>query len=59
MSLPWYEMLPETFAPGMRSFMRLIERSTVDLPQPEGPIIAVIWLRATGRETPRTACDFP
>ena len=39
--------------------MRLIERRTVDLPQPEGPIIAVIWLRATGRETSRTACAFP
>ena len=39
--------------------MRLMHRRSVDLPQPEGPIIAVIWLRATGRETSRTACAFP
>ena len=26
----------------MRSFIRLRQRSTVDLPQPDGPIIAVI-----------------
>ena len=35
-------MLPSTRAVGTRSFMRLIERSSVDLPQPDGPMNAVI-----------------
>ena len=34
---------PSTLVPGMRSFIRLIVRSRVDLPQPDGPMSAVIW----------------
>ena len=35
-------MRPSTRAPGITSCMRLIVRSAVDLPQPEGPMNAVI-----------------
>jgi hypothetical protein len=42
MSCPWYSIFPVTRAPVMRSFIRFRLRSTVDLPQPEGPIMAVI-----------------
>ena len=35
--------MPSTRVPGIRSFIRLIVRSSVDLPQPDGPISAVIW----------------
>ena len=31
------------FTPGIRSFIRLIVLRKVDLPQPEGPMRAVIW----------------
>ena len=34
--------VPSTRAPGMRSFIRLKQRSTVVLPQPDGPMNAVI-----------------
>ena len=34
--------LPSTRADSMRSFMRLKQRSTVVLPQPDGPMKAVI-----------------
>ena len=40
---------PSTRAPGTRSFIRFRQRSTVDLPQPDGPISAVISLRAEGQ----------
>jgi hypothetical protein len=33
-------------AASMVSFMRLRQRRNVDLPQPDGPIIASTWLRA-------------
>ena len=36
---------PSTRVPGIRSFIRLIVRSSVDLPQPDGPMSAVICLR--------------
>ena len=32
-----------TFAPGMKSFIRLKQRSSVDFPHPEGPMKAVIY----------------
>ncbi len=38
-------MLPLTRQPSMVSFMRLRQRRKVDLPQPEGPISAMTWLR--------------
>ena len=37
-------MVPSMWAPGMRSFIRLRQRRTVVLPQPDGPMKAVIWL---------------
>ena len=36
------EDLPSTRAPGIRSFMRLRQRISVLLPQPDGPISAVM-----------------
>jgi hypothetical protein len=39
--------------------MRLMQRSSVDLPQPDGPIIAVACLAARSSVTPRTACVSP
>ncbi len=35
--------------------MRLRQRIRVHLPQPEGPISAVMWLRTMSIETSRTA----
>ena len=46
---------PVTDAVGTRSFMRLKLRSRVLLPQPEGPMMAVIWLRGTSMLTLLTA----
>src|SRR5918999_6500209 len=42
----------------MRSFIRLRQRISVDLPHPDGPIRAVISLRAMSKLTSRTA-GFP
>ena len=36
--------LPSARAPGISSCMRLMQRTTVDLPEPEGPISAVTSL---------------
>ena len=36
------EHLPSTLAVGMKSFIRLKQRSIVVLPQPDGPMNAVI-----------------
>ena len=44
-----------TSAPGMRSFMRLNERSSVLLPHPDGPMSAVMRCACTSSETPSTA----
>jgi hypothetical protein len=45
-SSPSSMILPSARAPGISSCMRLIHRTTVDLPEPDGPIIAVTWLAA-------------
>ena len=37
---------PSARAPGISSCMRLMQRTTVDLPEPEGPISAVTRLGA-------------
>ena len=37
---------PSARAPGISSCMRLMQRTSVDLPQPDGPIIAVTWFGA-------------
>ena len=42
-----------------RSFIRLKERSSVLLPQPDGPMRAVIRLRGTLSDTLRTARKLP
>jgi hypothetical protein len=39
--------------------MRLMQRTSVDLPQPDGPIMAVTRLASKFSETPRTACVSP
>ena len=46
-------------APGMRSLMRLKQRSRVDLPQPDGPMKAVMRLRGITRFTPCRTCLSP
>ena len=56
MSLPSSVMLPVTRAPGIVSFMRLRQRRNVDLPQPDGPIIARTWRLATSMVTFLSAC---
>ena len=43
----------------MVSFMRLRQRRKVDLPQPEGPIMASTWLRAMSMFTSLMACLSP
>jgi hypothetical protein len=47
--------VPATRAPGIRSFIRFNDRRIVDLPQPDGPIIAVIWFCRIGMVVLRTA----
>ena len=39
---PSKRMSPSIRTPSIRSFRRLMQRSSVDLPQPEGPMKAVI-----------------
>ena len=39
--------------------MRLMERSSVDLPQPDGPMSAVIWFLGMSRLMLRTARNEP
>ena len=46
----WKSRRPSTRALGMRSFIRLKQRNTVVLPQPEGPIMAVISCLYTVKE---------
>ena len=46
---------PVTDAVGIRSFIRLKLRSRVLLPQPEGPMMAVIFRLGTSRVTLLTA----
>ena len=52
---PRYCTSPSTRAPGMRSFMRFSVRSTVVLPQPDGPMNAVISFSWMSSETSVTA----
>ena len=44
---------------GTRSFIRFRQRSNVDLPQPDGPISAVIAFSWMSSETPLTASALP
>ena len=50
---------PVTRAPAMVSFMRFRQRRKVDLPQPEGPIIASTCRWPTSRLTLLRACLAP
>ena len=51
--------LPSTRAPGIVSFMRFRQRRNVDLPQPEGPIMASTWFLAMSMPTFLMACFSP
>ena len=57
-STPWYRTLPSTRVPVMRSFIRLMLRRSVDLPQPDGPMSAVILLVSNAMVTSFTARNF-
>src|SRR5258708_36703863 len=50
---------PSTRVRGIVSCMRLRQRSSVDLPQPDGPMIAVTSFGGTSSVTSRTACVSP
>src|SRR5882724_6804996 len=51
MSSPSRKIDPSTLTSPIRSFRRLKQRRSVDLPHPEGPMNAVIFRGATSRET--------
>src|SRR6476469_6359002 len=51
--------VPVTRAPGMTSCMRLRLRRNVDLPQPDGPIMAVTCLGSIVMSTSASACVEP
>src|SRR6266550_9227482 len=59
MSSPSSSILPSTLAPGTTSCMRLMARRNVDLPQPDGPIIAVTCLGSMVMLTSARACVAP
>ena len=44
---------------GYSAYIRLSTRSSVDLPQPEGPMNALIEWSASDRLTLNSACTFP
>src|SRR5262245_6694523 len=50
---------PSTRTPATRSFMRLMQRSSVLLPQPDGPISAVMRRSGTANVTSESARDAP
>ena len=52
-------MSPSMRTPSTRSFRRLKQRSSVDLPQPEGPMKAVIFFSAMCSEIAFRACLAP
>ena len=59
MSSPSSSTEPSTRAPGMTSCMRFSVRSTVDLPQPDGPMKAVTLRGWTDIDTSATAWNDP
>src|SRR5437899_120559 len=59
MSVPPIRILPATRTPSIRSFIRFRQRSSVDLPQPEGPMYAVTRCLATDIETSLRASLSP
>jgi hypothetical protein len=56
---PSSEISPVTRAPSMVSFMRLMQRRNVDLPQPEGPMKADTDFSGISMETSNNACLSP
>src|SRR5882757_9096438 len=50
---------PSARAPGSSSWRRLRQRTSVDLPDPEGPISAVTWLGSTASEMSSIASRLP
>ena len=59
MSVPPIRMSPVIVTPSTRSFIRFRQRSSVDLPQPEGPMYAVIRCLATDIDTSLSASLAP
>ena len=51
--------LPSERAPGISSCMRLMQRTIVDLPQPDGPMMAVTSLAGKSMSMPLTAWIAP
>src|SRR3954452_18492948 len=51
--------LPSTRAPGMVSCIRLRQRTKVDFPQPDGPMMAVTWLGSIDILMPCSASVAP
>jgi hypothetical protein len=52
-------MVPPTRAPSMVSFIRLMQRRNVDLPQPDGPMNDVTARSGMSIEMPCSACLAP
>ena len=52
-------ILPVTRQLGMVSFMRLMQRRNVDLPQPDGPMKAITPLSGMSTFTSFRACFSP
>src|SRR6266446_3728325 len=59
MSSPSSSTSPLTRAPGTISCIRFRQRMSVDLPHPEGPMIAVAACSAIASSTPWSACVAP
>ncbi len=59
MSAPSSVTVPSARAPGTTSCIRFKQRTKVDLPQPDGPMIAVTWFSASGRSMPLSAWLLP
>src|SRR5262245_38403733 len=59
MSVPPTRMVPSMRTPSTRSFIRFRQRSSVDLPQPEGPMYAVTRCLGMAIVTSRRASFGP
>ena len=59
MSSPSIMILPVTRQLGMVSFIRLMQRRNVDLPQPDGPMKAITPLSGMSTFTCFNACFSP
>ena len=59
MSWPSIVILPVTRQLGIVSFMRLMQRRNVDLPQPDGPMKAITARSGMSTITSFSACFSP